>query len=95
MLFDRHAVELLQASHHRGLLPFRGVNREDCALVEHDAVLKQLRGLHPQSLVLLSVQRGPGVVFVALPNEAVPLNLGVICKKLVEQVITGPDSNGV
>ena len=85
MLFDRHAVGLFQASHHIGLLPLRGVNREDCVLVEHDAVLKRLGGLHPQSLVLRSVQRGPGVVFVDLPNNVIPLNLGVIRKQLLRR----------
>ena len=92
MLFNRHAVGLLQASHHIGLLPFRGVNRKDCALVEHDVVLKQLVGLHLQSPVLCSIQGGPGVHFMDLLNNAVPLNLGVIHEQLVEQVITGPDS---
>ena len=95
MLFDRHAVGPLQASHHIGLLLFCGVNREDCALVEHDSVLKQLEGLHPQSLVLCSIQRSPGVRFVDLPNNAVPLNLGVIHKQLMEQVISGSNSGGV
>ncbi len=47
MTLDGHLVGLLQATHHVGFLSFRGVKRKDCALVERDAVLKGLGGLHP------------------------------------------------
>jgi hypothetical protein len=46
MTLDGHLVGLLEASYHVGLLPFCGVQQKDCALVEGDAVLKRLGGLH-------------------------------------------------
>ncbi len=42
MTLDGHLVGLLEASHHVASLPFRGVQRKDCTLVEGDAVLKEL-----------------------------------------------------
>ena len=46
MTLDGHLVGLLEASHHVASLPFRGVQSKDCTLVEGDAVLKGLSGLH-------------------------------------------------
>ena len=79
MFLDVHAVGLLQASHHIGLLSLRSITSKNCELVECLAVLKQLRGLHTKSFVLGSIQRHPGVIVVDLPKDTDPLNLGVVC----------------
>ncbi len=46
MTLDGHLVGLPEASHHVCSLPFRGVQGKDCTLVEGDAVLEGLGGLH-------------------------------------------------
>jgi hypothetical protein len=90
---DGHLVGLLEAYHHVGLLPFHGVQQKDCALVEGDVVLKGLGGLHPPSVVLVSIERRPGIQIVDLLDDVVPLVTGVIRKQLAEQVITSLNSN--
>ncbi len=49
---------LYEASHHVGFLTFRGINSEDCDLVEHDATLQtSCKAHHAQHRLILS--RGP------------------------------------
>jgi hypothetical protein len=55
MISDGQLTGLLEASHHVGFLTFRGVNREDCDLVEHDAVLQGLSSFHAKPGVLNAI----------------------------------------
>ncbi len=78
MFSDGQLTGLLKASHHVGFLTFHPVTVKNRELVEHNAVLKQLGGLHVKSLVLVAIQSHPGVFLVDLPNHTVPLNLGLV-----------------
>ena len=78
MVSDSQLTGLLEASHHVGVLTFRGVNREDCDLVEHDTVLQGLRRLHAKPIVLNAVQSRPGVLVMDVFNDTVLLNLGLV-----------------
>ncbi len=55
MVLDGQLMGLLEASHHVGFLMFCGVNREDCDLVEHDAVLQGLCSFHAKPGVFNAV----------------------------------------
>jgi hypothetical protein len=55
MILDGQLTGLLEASHHVGFLTFRGVNRKDCDLVEHDAVLQRLSSFHAKPDVLNAI----------------------------------------
>ena len=76
MFLDGHRMGLFQATHHVGFLLFCCITGKNHELVEHDAVLKQLRDLHAKSFVLGSIQSRPEVLGVELHNNMVPLNLG-------------------
>ncbi len=58
MILDGQLTGLLEASHHVGFLTFRGINRKDSDLVEHDAVLKGLSSFHAKPHVLNTVLGG-------------------------------------
>ena len=79
MLLDGQLTGLLEASHHVGFLTFHSINRNDCDLVEHGAVLEGLGGLHAKSLVFNTIQSCTGVLVMDILNNTVPLNLGFIC----------------
>ena len=78
MLSDGQLTGLLEASHHVAFLMFRTINRNDCDLFEHDAVLEGLGGLHAKSLVFNTIQSCPGVLVIDIMKNTVPLNLGFV-----------------
>ena len=84
MVLDGHVVGFLQASHHVGLLTFRHVTTKSCELLDHNAVLKQLVGLHANSLVLDTIQSHSGILVMDFCNDMVPLNLGLVCQQQAE-----------
>ncbi len=55
MISDGQLMGLLETSHHVGFLTFRGVNRKDCDLEEHDAVLQGLSSFHVKPGVLNAI----------------------------------------
>ncbi len=78
MLLDGQLMGLFEASHHVGFLTFRSINRKNCDLLEHDAVLEGLEGLRAKSLVFNIIQSHPGVFLVDFPSDTIPLNLGFV-----------------
>jgi hypothetical protein len=78
MISDGQLTGLLEASHHVDFLTFRGINRKDCDLVEHDAVLKGLSSFHVKPDVLNTIQSPPGVLVMDIVNDMTPLNLGFV-----------------
>ena len=78
MLLDGQLMGLLEASYHVGVLTFHGINRKDCDLVEHDAVLKGLSSFHAKPDVLNTIQSRPGVLVMDILNDTIPLNLGFV-----------------
>ena len=79
MVSDGHLMGLLEASHLVGFLTFCSVNRKDCDLVEHDAVIYGLSSFHAEFVVLNTIQSRPGVLAMGILNDTVPLNLGFVC----------------
>ena len=75
---DGQLTGLLEASHHVGFLTFRGVNRKDVDLVEHDAVINGLSSFHAKPVVLNTIQSRPGILVMDILNNTIPLNLGFI-----------------
>jgi hypothetical protein len=55
MVSDGQLTGLSEVSHHVGFLAFRGIYREDCDLVEHDAVLQGLGSFHAKPGVFIAV----------------------------------------
>ena len=78
MILDGQLTRLLEASHHVGFLMFHSINRKDCDLVEHDAVIKGLSSFHVKPDVLNTIQFCPGILVMDILNNTIPLSLGFV-----------------
>ena len=78
MVSDGHLMGLLDASYHVGFPTFCSINRKDCDLVEHDAVIQGLSSFPAKPVVLNTIQSHPGVLGMDIVNNTIPLNLGFV-----------------
>ncbi len=78
-----------QASHHIRHLLLHCIICEHCELVELYAVFERCPVPQAQTFGLCPIDAHPGVFFMLVFDNVVPLSLGFTMNKLAEQVISG------